>query len=86
MLYQSKICQVPTDQILTRLIHKIVFTLIELALPKDGALKPDSTSDVNDVVTSIYRGKKGEIVVRNDGVRVLVKRRIAIAAVGRVGS
>ncbi len=66
---KTKISMVPTGQILLRLVHPSVFSLAEVTLP---LIEPEVTE--SDGVTSYsFQGKAGRILVRNDGVRVLVE-------------
>ncbi|HEY9867693.1 MAG TPA: hypothetical protein V6D08_00675 [Candidatus Obscuribacterales bacterium] len=69
MQYNSKLSQVPSEDILTRLIHPSVFTLLELATPP---VKNES-SESNDIRSEVYRGKKGHLLVRCDGIRLLIE-------------
>lgn len=69
MRYASKLSLVPTDQILTRLIHPSVFKLIGVSLP----LAEPEKVETEDVTSSTYTGSQGHILVRNDGVRVLIE-------------
>ncbi|MBC8000121.1 MAG: hypothetical protein IAF58_19360 [Leptolyngbya sp.] len=65
----SKLAQVPTLELLSRLVHPSVFTLIGLSL-KDTV--PTSV-DSDGVRSDTYRTEKGHILLRNDDVRILVE-------------
>lgn len=65
----SKLAQVPTSELLSRLVHSSVFTLIGLSL-KDAQA---ATSEADGVESHEYRTDKGRLLVRNDGVRVLIE-------------
>lgn len=69
MRYKSKLSLVPTDQILTRLIHPSVFKLIGVSLP----LAEPEKVETEDLTSLTYTGSLGHILVRNDGVRVLIE-------------
>lgn len=69
MRYASKLSLVPTDQILTRLIHPSVFKLIGVTLP----LAEPEKVETEDLTSLTYTGSQGHILVRNDGVRVLIE-------------
>jgi len=66
---KTKISMVPTGQILSRLVHPSVFALAEFTLP----LGDPEVMEKDGVTSSTYTGKAGRILVRNDGVRVLVE-------------
>jgi hypothetical protein len=69
MRFVSKICSVAPEIFLARLIHKSVFDLIELGTPLG---EPEAT--VTDEISQyIYRGGKGVVTYRCDGIRVLVE-------------
>lgn len=68
-MVQTKISMVPADQFLSRLIHPSVFALAEIALP----LSEPEKSEQDGYVSYTFKGKNGRILVRNDGVRVLVE-------------
>jgi len=69
MRYASKLCQADPAQILTQLIHPSVFTLLELTSP----LPTPERTETEDLLTLVYRGNKGHILLRNDGIRVLIE-------------
>lgn len=66
---KAKISMVPTGQILTRLVHPSVFALAEIAIP----LAEPEVSEADGVTFFTFTGKAGRILVRNDGVRVLIE-------------
>jgi hypothetical protein len=66
---KTPISMVPTGQILTRLVHPSVFALAEISLP----LADPETAEKDGVTSYAYGGKAGRILVRNDGIRVLVE-------------
>jgi hypothetical protein len=69
MNLNSKIASVPTGQILTRLIHPSVFAAAEIKMP----LGEPATVVDSEKTSYTYTGAKGRILVRNDGVRVLIE-------------
>lgn len=69
MQYDSKLSQVPVADLLTRLIHPSVFALIDLTLSTTAG----ETSEADDVRSTTYHGSKGHLLVRNDGIRVLIE-------------
>lgn len=66
---KTKISMVPTGQILTRLVHPSVFALAEIAMP----LTDPEVKEADGVTFYTHTGKSGRILVRNDGVRVLIE-------------
>lgn len=66
---KTKISMVPTGQILARLVHPSVFALTEIAVP----LAEPEVSEKNGITFYTFTGKAGRILVRNDGVRVLIE-------------
>ncbi len=69
MQYASKLCQAEPAQLLSRLIHRSVFDLIELNLPLSLAERQETEA----VLTLNYRGAKGHLLFRCDGIRVLIE-------------
>lgn len=69
MHYASKLSQADPGQILSKLVHRSVFSLLELAQP----LPEPERTETDDLLTLIYRGGKGHILFRNDGIRVLIQ-------------
>ena len=69
MTIKTPISKVPCDQLLTRLIHPSVFQLLEVATP----LKKKRGQKKDGITSFSYKGKKGNILVRNDGIRVLIE-------------
>jgi hypothetical protein len=69
MIFASKLSQVTAETFLTRLIKPSVFSLIGLSVPLPQAEKHVGA----DITTSTFKGKDGQITVRNDGIRVLVE-------------
>lgn len=69
MQYKSKLCQIPTGEVLTRLIHPSVFTLIGLGVP----LSASESSEAKGVRAETFRGKNGHLLVRKDGIRLLIE-------------
>ncbi len=69
MQYTSKLCQAEPAVLLSRLIHRGVFDLIELALP----LSMPERNETAEVLTLTYRGANGHLLFRSDGIRVLIE-------------
>jgi len=69
MRYASKLSQVEPGRILSQLIHPSVFALLEL--PTN--LPAPERTETDDLQTLTYRGNKGHILFRNDGIRVLIE-------------
>ena len=69
MTIKTPIAQVPVDQLLTRLIHPSVFQIAEIPLP----LSEPKVENHDDWTSTKYKGKKGDVLVRNDGIRVLIE-------------
>ncbi|GEM_PF-1710933 len=69
MQYASKLCQADSGQLLSQLIHPSVFSLLGLSTP----LPAPENNETPDVLTLTYRGSNGNIVVRNDGIRLLIE-------------
>lgn len=65
----SKLADVPTEELLSRLVHSSVFSLIGLSL-KDAKA---TAAEADGVTSHTYRSDKGHILVRNDGVRILIE-------------
>jgi hypothetical protein len=68
MRYASKLSQVAPETLLTRLISPSVFSLIGLSQP----LPAPESHEADDVLSHTYTGKHGNIVLRNDGIRILI--------------
>lgn len=69
MRYASKLCQADPGQILNQLVHRSVFSLLEIPSP----LPEPERVETDDLLTLTYRGGKGHILFRNDGIRVLIE-------------
>ncbi len=69
MRYTSKLSQADSQEMLSQLIHPSVFTLLEMSNP----LPQPEKVQTEDLLTLTYRGNKGHILVRNDGVRILIE-------------
>lgn len=65
----SKLAQVPAQELLSRLVHTSVFSLIGLSLKDAKAAE----AEADGVKTHEYRTEKGRILLRNDGVRILIE-------------
>jgi hypothetical protein len=69
MRYASKLCQAEPGQMLKQLVHPSVFELLEISSP----LPLPERNETDDVLALTYRGKSGHLLLRNDGVRVLIE-------------
>lgn len=69
MAIQTPIALVPADQLLSRIIHPSIFELINLPTP----LKKNRGSKKSGITSFRFKGEKGSILVRNDGIRVLIE-------------
>ncbi|MBX9691227.1 MAG: GNAT family N-acetyltransferase [Cyanobacteria bacterium] len=69
MSLKSAISQVPTGQILSKLVHPSVFALIEMPTP----LPDPVVSGKEGYTVSTYETKTGKVLVSNDGIRVLIE-------------
>lgn len=69
MRYASKLSEVAPQTYLVRLVHPSVFKLLELNLP----LPEPETTETEDIISYTYRGGSGQIVLRKDGIRVLIE-------------
>src|SRR5579883_1475276 len=65
----TKIAMVPPGQFISRLIHPSVLAAAEISNPLPEPEKSESAG----VVSYTYKGKSGRLLMRNDGVRVLVE-------------
>lgn len=69
MTVQTPISQFPKEQLLSRLIHPSVFEIIGIPLP----LTDPHCETGEDWNSTSYKGEKGSILVRDDGIRVLIE-------------
>lgn len=69
MRYNSKLSQADSGQMLSQLVHPSVFALLQMPSPLPAPEKSES----EDVLSLTYRGGKGHILLRNDGIRILIE-------------
>jgi len=69
MHYASKLSQAEPGQILSQLVHRSIFSLLEVPSP----LPPPERTETEELLTLIYRGGKGHFLFRCDGIRVLIE-------------
>lgn len=69
MRHASKLCQADPASIISLLVHPSVFALLELSRP----LPLPESKEAEGVTALTYSGKKGYLLLRNDGIRVLIE-------------
>lgn len=69
MRYASKLSQSEPGQVLRQLVHRSIFTLLELP----PVLLAPERCETDDLLALTYRGTKGHILFRCDGIRLLIE-------------
>src|SRR4030095_7306556 len=69
MHYASRLSQAEPGQILSQLVHRSVFSLLQCPSP----LPTPERTETEELLTLIYHGSKGHILFRSDGIRVLIE-------------